>query len=389
MKLVIYTTIRSPHLMPLASGLARQLGSGQFRYVYTVYCDKARKGMGWGGDDAEWCEYAKEGYGSAIDADCALTCIRDSAFIRQRLKGERKTCYLSERWLKPPFGILRLLHPRYLQMAREFCNFFQSPEFTYFAIGIHAARDVIRLYELLKENKPSRLIHAPEVAFESRPGGAILPLKEAIEQDLIQDKEIPIAIANGFYQIPKNKWGHAKPQGIYAKVKIWGYFVEPSRKQTDSQSKNGILWCGRLLKLKKVDTLIRACNELNLPLDIYGDGPEKPRLQKLAGSSVRFYPFVPIEKVRQIMREHKTYVLPSNGYEGWGAVVNEALEEGMVVYASCESGAGATILPRERLFHFNDYKRLASLLSQGNTPLTIGEWSARNAANYIVDILMK
>ena len=97
--------------------------------------------------------------------------------------------------------------------------------------------------------------------------------------------------------------------------------------------------------MKKVDTLIRACNKLNLPLDIYGDGPEKARLKELAGPYVRFHPFVPIEKVRQIMREHKTYVFPSNGYEGWGAVVSEALEEGMLVYASCESGAGATILP--------------------------------------------
>ena len=128
---------------------------------------------------------------------------------------------------------------------------------------------------------------------------------------------------------------------------------------------------------------------MNLPLDIYGDGPEKARLKELAGPSVRFHPFVPIEKVRQIMREHKIYVFPSNGYEGWGAVVSEALEEGMIVYASCESGAGATILPHERLFHSNDFKALSRLLSQNNVPLTFGEWRACNAADYIVDMLMK
>ena len=389
MKFIIYTSIRSPHMMPLATELVKRLGKNQLRYIYTVKYDKTRKNMGWGNNDAEWCSYIKNDYINTFDADCLLTSFRDCDLIQRRIQNHKKTLYLSERWLKPPLGLMRLLNPQYLRMAKAFCNFIQSPEFTYLAIGVHAAKDIVRLYELLHNKKTSSFFYVPPITFESRPGGAILPLEEALEQDLIEEKEVSIAYKNGFCQIPQEKWGQAKPKGIYAKVKMWGYFVEPSPRQTINMPRNGVLWCGRLIKLKKINTLIRACNELNLPLDIYGDGPEKTRLQKIAGSSVRFHPFVPIEKVRQIMREHKTYVLPSNGYEGWGAVVSEALEEGMIVYASCESGAGATILPHECLFHSNDFKRLARLLSQFNAPLTIGEWSARNAADYMVDTLLR
>ena len=47
-----------------------------------------------------------------------------------------------------------------------------------------------------------------------------------------------------------------------------------------------------------------------------------------------------------------------------GAVVSEALEEGMIVLGSRESGAAATILPPELQFSCRDVKGLAKLLEQ-------------------------
>ena len=60
---------------------------------------------------------------------------------------------------------------------------------------------------------------------------------------------------------------------------------------------------------------------------------------------VMFMPAQPMEKVRELMREHDLFVLASNAYEGWGAVVSEALEEGMRVLGTFEAGASAAILP--------------------------------------------
>ena len=44
------------------------------------------------------------------------------------------------------------------------------------------------------------------------------------------------------------------------------------------------------------------------------------------------------------MAQHDIYVLPSNAYEGWGAVVNEAMAVGCAVIASDKTGAGASLI---------------------------------------------
>ena len=105
-----------------------------------------------------------------------------------------------------------------------------------------------------------------------------------------------------------------------------------------------------------------------------------------------FAGIVPISKVRDLMRSHDVYVLASDANEGWGAVVNEALEEGMKVLGTYEAGASAAMLPADDLFHAGDWRRLAELLvrcvkekrdgklvGQG-----IGEWTPEKAAQRLV-----
>ena len=44
------------------------------------------------------------------------------------------------------------------------------------------------------------------------------------------------------------------------------------------------------------------------------------------------------------MRHADVYVLPSDGNEGWGAVINEAMSEGCCVVASRAAGAAQTMI---------------------------------------------
>ncbi len=92
------------------------------------------------------------------------------------------------------------------------------------------------------------------------------------------------------------------------------------------------------------------------------------------------------------MREHDVFVFSSNARDGWGAVVSEALEEGMSVPGTCETGASATMLSAEWQFHAGDWRRLAMQLArcaemkktgtmQGQG---IGEWSALRAAERLL-----
>ena len=152
-----------------------------------------------------------------------------------------------------------------------------------------------------------------------------------------------------------------------------------------------VLRVGRMLKLKRVDTIIKAVGECSkskkITLDIYGIGPEEAKLKKLAAKyrdKIKFHPPVPINEVRKLMREHDVYVLSSNGYEGWGAVVCEALEEGMKVIGTYEAGASATILPESNLFHAGDWRRLKMLLEGNVEKVGIGPWTAKSAAEFLI-----
>lgn len=82
------------------------------------------------------------------------------------------------------------------------------------------------------------------------------------------------------------------------------------------------------------------------------------------------------------------YVLASTGEEGWGAALNEALEEGMNAIGTFEAGASAAMLPKERLYHTGDVVALARLLEREARnelpPCSIGEWTAEKAAESLV-----
>ena len=67
------------------------------------------------------------------------------------------------------------------------------------------------------------------------------------------------------------------------------------------------------------------------------------------------------------MRAAHVYVLPSSGYEGWGAVLNGAMSEGCAVVASEAAGSAKTmILHGENglLFRAGDWRQLGCLLCQ-------------------------
>ena len=70
-----------------------------------------------------------------------------------------------------------------------------------------------------------------------------------------------------------------------------------------------------------------------------------------------------MNSARQVIAQSHALILPSL-YDGWGAVVNEALMEGTMVYCSDKCGASVLIddPSRGRLFDPRDFKTLAKFL---------------------------
>ncbi len=382
MKFAIYTKSVSPHQLPLAHALVAKLKKGAFRYVCAESMSNERKALGWSEVEAEWLidekKRQEEARHTLLNAEVLMSGLRDFSLFQLRTERGYRTIYCSERWFKPKLGMLRLLNPSYFKMAYRFVKLLRMhDQIYYFPMGIHAARDMARLCGLFAGDLKC-LCRAPKLGFDKKPGGRIYVVGEDVK------------IATRY---------------CLDKMRMWGYYVEPSRNDAlpvqeaaDRPSVCRVLWVGRLLNWKRVDTIVRAVSahanlkrvDTSLPsvvLDVYGFGPEETRLKKLAARDqdvVNFHPPVSIAEVRKLMRHHDVYVLSSNAYEGWGAVLSEALEEGMKVIGTHEAGASATMLPDQNLFHVGDWRALLQLLSHPIPSAGIGPWTAKFAADYLI-----
>jgi len=320
MRFTLVTNIISPHQLPLARQLVARLGAAQFRYVAITPLSVERAQLGWvNAEQPPWLleswrneARAHEAERWIQEADVVLCGNRDLGLFERRLAERKLLLYMAERWFLPPIGMGRLLHPRFLRMALRFRRLARSPHFHHLAIGLPAVRDM-------------RVV----------------------------------------CRLPGRSW-------------LWGYFVDPPAAPAERRPRQAdlrILWAGRMLGWKRVDTLIRAvaiCREQEsaCQLRLIGCGEQETALRQLARrlgcyDSVTFEPPVPVAQVREALRQTDVYVLPSNGCEGWGVALNEAMLEGACVVASPETGSAQTLVrdgANGLLFRPGDVQGLAQQL---------------------------
>lgn len=301
MKILQVNNIVSHHQLPFSKELVSIVGEENFLFAALGRPDSERLNNGWKKDYNEnWIIHPNDSVESQIrfdkfwnEADVVICGERLISKMQERVDNNKICFYMSERWWKPPVGILRLCHPAYLKMFLEFKQLSKSKYFHYLPIGPFAARDMA-----LVTSMPSRV------------------------------------------------WA-------------WGYFTSfPIMKSSMSESRGSdvtrILWIGRMIKWKRVDLLIKALAKIKneggiFKLTLVGNGSERKKLERLAkkllGTSFyEFKEFIPSDEVTSLMLQHEIYVLPSSAYEGWGAVVNEAMSVGCAVIASDKTGAGVSLI---------------------------------------------
>jgi len=435
-----YTNTVSAHQLPLDRELVKLVGAENFRYVYDNSCIqggaqevsasdpwvmKQVKGQAEGEERKNSTVHlhlqpspsSSPSPLSSIDdwlENCDLLIvggIRPIDLMERRLAAGKAVFYMAERWFKPfliyvpiPFfdfdfelrlpGWLRLLHPCYFKMARRFVRLFDSPVYRFLPIGPHSARDMRCLQRIMGKVNHSTLGLGLQTSANYIPWGDFVEKgKKGASESSAEGGE-------------KSKFGVEVEERSSSAL---GFGLKASTKTLR------ILWVGRMLKLKHVETIIRAVACANkskfgvevaernpFSLTMVGDGPEKPYLQRLASkleknhvrhsslitpcSSFEFRPPVSLAEVREVMRQHDVYVFASNGYDGWGAVVPEAMTEGMPVLGTYEAGASAALLPKENLFHCGDWRTLAKMLGDHSyrpTPLPY-DYTPEGAAKRLV-----
>lgn len=143
----------------------------------------------------------------------------------------------------------------------------------------------------------------------------------------------------------------------------WGYFPECKR-YTDpkslitSKDKKEILWCGRFLDWKHPDDAIRAAKKLSdsgytFHMNFIGIGEMEETLKQLIKNygleeRITLLGAMTPEKVRTYMESAGIYLFTSDQKEGWGAVLNEAMNSGCSVIASHAIGSVPYLLKNQK-----------------------------------------
>lgn len=295
-KLTLFTNIISIHQLPVAKLLTEQL-NGEFSMVCWEPPSAERTKLGW--DKAAEVKWLVQAWASESEKHKAMALLHSSetviwgyaplAEINRRVEAGKLTFCYNERPLKR--GRWRLISPRVLKWLYDTYHLSNSAAYHTLAVGPHCASD----YKLM-----------------------------------------------GMF---RNKMWR------------WGYFPQVFEFPTPKPANEipTVLWVGRMLDWKRVDLLLKAAAWArkygNVPfrVRIIGYGPEEAALrwlaEKLHLSDICSFegPMGP-QEIAKAMFEADIYFFPSSSYEGWGAVVNEAMSQGCCVIGSSATGSAPWLI---------------------------------------------
>lgn len=127
----------------------------------------------------------------------------------------------------------------------------------------------------------------------------------------------------------------------------------------------------RLLPYKRTDLAVRVCTERRSPLVVVGDGPERRRLEALAGPGVRFLRGVSDDELLELLRSCRALIQP--GEEDFGIAPLEANAAGRPTVAYRGGGALETVRDGETGVLFD--AQTPEALSRALDRLEAGTWA--------------
>jgi glycosyltransferase involved in cell wall biosynthesis len=128
--------------------------------------------------------------------------------------------------------------------------------------------------------------------------------------------------------------------------------VDTSRFEVTDERSGRFLVVARLLAYKRVDLAVEAATTAGLPLDVIGEGPERRRLERLAGPTVHFLGRQGDEFVRHRLARCTALLVP--GTEDFGLTPVEAQASGRPPVAFAAGGALETVLDGTSGFLFQE-----------------------------------
>lgn len=304
MKVTMISNYINHHQIPFSNELFQRLGEG-YKFIQTEPMEEERVKMGWGVKEEEipyllYLEKEEE-YCRQLINESEILLIgwneREELFT-ERLQSNKLTFRISERIYRE--GQWKAISPRgLLRKYKEHTRYRKKPVYLLCA-GAYVASD----FSLVKAypGKMFRFGYFPEF----------------IEYSLEELKE-------------NHPWGEY-----------------PGEKEIQ------IVWAGRFIPLKYPEFAIKLAESLkkqgySFHLHMVGGGELEKELkqeaeEKKLQKEITFYGFLKPEQVRGIMEKSHIHLFTSNHLEGWGAVVNEAMNCGCVEVVNSQVGAAAFLI---------------------------------------------
>lgn len=163
-------------------------------------------------------------------------------------------------------------------------------------------------------------------------------------------KNVPLLCVSAFAADDYNQIFGLFNNNIYK----FGYFSDAKKYSNideliDNKKHNSILWVGRLITWKHPEYAIEVASKLkqegyDFDMNIIGIGPLRKKLESMINkyklnNYVHMLGSMSPDKTREHMEQSQIYLFTSDRGEGWGVVLNEAMNSGCVAVASYNAGA--------------------------------------------------
>ena len=358
MKVTFVSNYINHHQIPLSNVLYEHLGDN-YTFIQTEPMEEERIRLGWNPEDVPpYVRYAYEEREACeqliLDSDVIIWGgLEDETMLQHRLQAGKPILRYSERLYKT--GQWKAVSPRGLRKKYlDHTRYRKAPVYLLCA-GAYVASDfhIVRAY-------PNKML----------------------------------------------KWGYFPECKAHEIEKLW-----EEKKYTDE--KKEILWAARFIDWKHPELVVELAEELakvrkDFHITMLGGGELQSAIESLIQEK-KLEEFITLagtqtpSGVREIMEKAPIFLMTSDRQEGWGAVMNEAMNSGCAVIANRMVGAGPYLIERGR----NGYlykKGIACELADLISPLldsrelcrqiglqayeTIaGEWNARTAAERLLLLL--
>lgn len=236
------------------------------------------------------------------------------------------------------------------------------------------------------------------------PNGFFKTILDMKQLKLFYNRHLKYRKNKNLYLLCANAYGPRdfRLLGLYKnKIYEWGYFIQSNHydikellEKKDKNEKVQIIWVARFIKWKHPETVVKLAKNLkrqnlNFQIKMLGTGKLENKIRKLIKTKkledvIEVVGQVPSEKVRSYMEKSNIFIGTSDSREGWGVVVNEAMNSACAVVANRKMGAVPILIKdKQNGFIYNNYKELEKYVKELINDKSLMKKISKNAYNYI------